>query len=343
MQLDEASLRQHLSAADQALAEALAASNHEGAARARGRRAAVLTLLDRDDDARGALTEALAEAQQHGLAEQERELRFMLGALATIAAPQEPAARTSAFAHWRQALKLAQASGDDALALRLHVQLAQLEARNGRPRDALKHLNAAAPLCPADDAERRYQLHRQRAALLATQGQGAAAREASAQALAAAEAHSPVLGLRARIEHRLFDPEGDLLALAAEAEALGATDLHGQAHMLQAQEAFAAGRFEEAAASAQLARRDALEVPDPILYTVACILIAGCRERQGDRVGVLAILLTALQSIEKRFGAGSGQPIVAVLDGLTQRWGPDEMTRARQAYRAWIARNPPPG
>lgn len=156
---------------------------------------------------------------------------------------------------------------------------------------------------------------------------------------AATQAAAPLPLLQLRLERRVLrdvlNREAEpFSALLDEIETLGDPGLLNDVQLEQATAAVRAGRPRDALAHAQQARHAALQAGDPLRYLLACLVIAEVRDQNGDRPGVLAILLTAKNSLEQLLGPEAGQPIVMILDSLGQRWGKAELHTALQVYRA---------
>lgn len=93
------------------------------------------------------------------------------------------------------------------------------------------------------------------------------------------------------------------------------------------------GRWAEGEQRAEEVRQRALEKGEPVRYLLACMLIAEAREKQGDRPGVIQILLTCKATLEAEIGPAMGEPMKQVLDSLTHRWGADGVRDALVTYR----------
>lgn len=184
---------------------------------------------------------------------------------------------------------------------------------------------------------------RAQAALLQLVGRPNKALAAFDAAVDAAAAH-PAAALEARIERRgqvnfTVHPDREPLdALVAEAQALGLPTLAGQARLQLAAEQLREGDAATAAATAELARQQALEKVQPILYLMACITLAEARETLGDRPGVIEILLTCKQTLQEHLGRDAAAPVLKLLDAAEQRWGEQAMQEALVVYRKRAAR-----
>jgi hypothetical protein len=89
----------------------------------------------------------------------------------------------------------------------------------------------------------------------------------------------------------------------------------------------------EAAADARAAREDALALVDPVGYLTACLLLSETAERQGDHVGALTILFTCRASLADLLGEAGGEPVLALVDALRERWGDAAFDIAMRRYR----------
>lgn len=164
------------------------------------------------------------------------------------------------------------------------------------------------------------------------------------RAVAAAERlGEPGLLLRVRLERRAMAPYGDDSAarwedwskLIAEAKALGDSAAAGEIRLQQAADALRADDYVEGIKLARAARQAALDATQPVLYLMACLLIAEGREGKGDRAGVIEVLLTCKVTLERAFGRAFAEPVIQVLDSLEPRWGKAAFDDALGRYRAW--------
>lgn len=164
------------------------------------------------------------------------------------------------------------------------------------------------------------------------------------EAVAAAQRlGQPDLALRMRLERRALIPYADRDAahwddwqeLIAEAGALGDDKALGDIRLQQAAAALRIDDFQEGLTRAQAAQHAALDAGHPVLYVMACMLVAEAREGLGDHAGVIEILLTCKASLERAFGREFAAPILVVLDSLEPRWGADVFQPALAKYRAW--------
>ena len=164
------------------------------------------------------------------------------------------------------------------------------------------------------------------------------------EAVAAAERlGEPDLTLRMRLERRALIPYSardaeswdDWADLIAEASARGNDQALGDIRLQQAATALRADRFEDGLSLAQEAQQAALDAGQPVLYLMACMLVAEAREGLGDHAGVIEILLTCKASLERAYGREFAAPLLVVLDSLEPRWGPEIFQPALASYRAW--------
>lgn len=267
---------------------------------------------------------------------------------------------------WGQAIGAAYVGGDLKLELKPRQRLAELALREQDWEVAVGHFNGIITRLSSartDDADLQRQLVgflRDRGRVYQTQGLGQnnrfflqSARDDLARAVDLARRLGDTeLALATRVELRMLESiapgaGGDagtspepLAALRAEAEALGAQGILGSVALEQAAVALRADRAQEAIEHAETARQRALDGPDPVRYLLACMLIAEARDALGDRPGVIAILLTCKQSLERFLGKEAGQPLALVLDSLQGRWGREGVKDALQAYRACMQHTP---
>lgn len=228
----------------------------------------------------------------------------------------------------------------------------EVAVRRGRSAQALRRWEAWWDVASERSLtpDQRYAAFKQRAMLHVALEQPHQARAAMEVAEEAAREGTPALALRARLERRAMAnaleeeaPRDFAAFIDIEREAMdaGVDGVAGEAALAQAVAAFRSEALAAGRTAADRARKHALSHRDPLTYLLASILLAQERERAGDRVGVLQVLLRAKASVERAFGQGMGQPIVAVLDGLRDIWGHAEMGRVRLAYRRWVEANPP--
>jgi tetratricopeptide (TPR) repeat protein len=186
--------------------------------------------------------------------------------------------------------------------------------------------------------------HRHRAALHALMGRFEDCAADYDQAVAAAERLGDRdLVLRMRLERRALVPYAHRDAatwdswqdLIAEAAALGNIGAMGDIHLQRAAVALQGDRFADGLVDAQVAQQAALDAGQPILYLMACLLMAEAREGLGDHAGVIEVLLTCKASLERAYGRELAAPVLVVLDSLEPRWGKARFDAALALYRAW--------
>ena len=159
-----------------------------------------------------------------------------------------------------------------------------------------------------------------------------------ADALAESRA-GPAQLVRARLELHLLARgaglEGEpLQQLVDEAMEIGDTGAAGYVRLQMAADALQARDAVGGEALADGARRDALDCTDPILYLNACLLMAEARDQRGDRVGMLTILFTCKASLQDILGEQGARPVLALIESLEARWGPEVFGAALEGYRA---------
>ena len=186
--------------------------------------------------------------------------------------------------------------------------------------------------------------HRHRGTIRMAQGRPDAALQDFERALESAKkVGDPQQTLLVRIEVRAVQSialagRGEVepySAMLEDAEALGETGFAATVELQEAADLLRGGRNVEGLAKAVDARASALAAPNPVLYTVACLLIAEAREKLEDRVGVLEVLLGCKATLEYALGKEAGQQVVLVLESLRTRWGEEVLAEAREGYRAW--------
>lgn len=246
----------------------------------------------------------------------------------------------------QQALKqseaLAHIFGDTEGEVRALLRVADLRAAGGDPAAGLAQLDLAVlRLRDKGRPDLAVQVHRGQAAMLLSLGRLESALNALKDATTAAEqlgdtrlalelklTRRGLLGLRTR-----GGEKGPLADLLREADELGDPGLRADVGLQQAAALLRGGDVPAAMTAAEQVRRQALELPDPLRYMLACLLLAEGREQLGDYVGVLEILLTCKVSLERFVGPEAGAAVVQVLDSLAGRWGQDALDEARRRYR----------
>jgi hypothetical protein len=242
----------------------------------------------------------------------------------------------------KQSAALAHIFGDTEAEVRAIQRIADLRAAGGDLQAGLAQLDlAAVRLRGKARPDLAVQVHRGQAAMLLSLGRLEPALAALKDATGAAEelgdarlvlelklTRRGLLGLRARGTEK-----GPLADLLREADELGDPGLRADVGLQQAAALLRGGDVQAALTAAEQVRRQALELPDPLRYMLACLLLAEGREQLGDYVGVLKILLTCKVSLERFVGPEAGAAVVQVLDSLAGRWGQDALDEARRRYR----------
>lgn len=241
----------------------------------------------------------------------------------------------------KQAEALAHIFGDVEGEVRALMRVADLRAAGGDLEAGLAQLDVAALRVASGRPDLAVQVHRGQAALLLALGRLSPALTALKEATRDAEQLGDArLALELKLERRGLlglrtrgDAKSPLADLMREADELSDPALRADVGLQQAAALLRGGDFEAGLAEAEQVRRRALELPDPLRYMLACLLIAEAREQLGDYVGVLEILLTCKVSLERFVGPEAGAAVVTVLDSLAGRWGQDAVDEARRRYR----------
>ncbi len=249
---------------------------------------------------------------------------------------------------FRRAASMARVGGDADTEIKCREGLAAALGALGDYEAALAETRATGERLGAlGDALAHSANLRSQATLLQLVGRPNKALEAFDEAVrVAAEAGHTAAALQARIERRgqvqfTVSPEREPLdQLVAEAQALGLPTLAGQARLQLAAERLRLGHPVEAAALADEARQEALDHVQPVLYLMACIALGEAREAQGDRAGVIAILLTCKQTLQDTLGREAAQPVLRLLDALEERWGAEGLEVALAEYRERARQGP---
>ncbi len=211
----------------------------------------------------------------------------------------------------REALGAARRAGDAVAEARALHRLGSIEARRGRPRDALAHYDAALLQCPMEARALRGVLLSNSAAMLLWIGRADAAVEVARAAWAQrSEAGSPAERvatrvLLARIEAARGTPPppgGALIPLAWEAERSGSLRLAAEVWLDAAGEFAAAGRHDDARIAVDRARRMLVQIPgaEPALSGLLDEAEGRRRFTAGDAAGSLAPLRRAVAVLEAR-------------------------------------------
>jgi tetratricopeptide (TPR) repeat protein len=218
-----------------------------------------------------------------------------------------------------------------------------LEAR-GRLPEAIAELGALIAGLAPEDPE-RVDAHRLRATLHTSRADFDAARLDYDAAVEAAERlGDTALHVRMRLERRGVVPVRtpdrweDWRCLLRDAHRLrtdrGLVGEAGEVHLEQAALALAGERLDQGVAFAAAARQAALRAREPVLFLMACLLIAEGREGQGDHTGVLEALIGCRATLGRTFGPDYTHAVTTILDALEPRWGKPLFDRALEQYRA---------
>lgn len=262
---------------------------------------------------------------------------------------------TIALKHLEDAEASARRAGDLGLLARVLDRKAGMAVAAQVYPEAARLLNDVAALRESiGDADGRLDAIRRMASMASLMGEPKRAFELLSEGLVDATAGAAQL-LRARLELNLLarsartaktgelDPK--FAGIRAEplsvllTDAVGAGDRSGAGYvrLQMAADANLAKRHEEAAAYAESARQDALELTDPMLYLLACLSIAEAREKLDDRVGVLTILFTCKATLQDLLGEAAGKPVLGVVESLEKRWGQTVFDQALGEYRRRVA------
>ena len=323
--------------------------------------ARVLAELATAETALGALPEAIAAleraAQLFSLAGRTADESKARYGLSMLAWKQRPGS-TLALKHLEDAEALARRAGDLTLLARVLDRKAGMAIAAQAYPEAARLLNDVAALRESiGDADGRLDAIRRMATVASLMGEPKRAFELLSEGLVDAAAGAGEI-LRARLELNLLarsarsaqtgelDPRfagvraEPLSVLLTDAVATGDRGGAGYVRVQMAADANLATRHEEAAAYAESARLDALELMDPMLYLLACLSIAEAREKLGDRIGVLTALFTCKASLQDLLGEAAGKPVLGVVESLERRWGQTVFDEALAGYRERVAAGP---
>lgn len=295
-----------------------------------------------------AMQDAIAAADEVAAFGKHADYAYALGLLRS----RDPARTASAEDAWHDAIAHARLAEDAPRELAAWMRLARSAADHGRLDEAQASLDVGARLLDQVPAPDAIELLRSRARLAYARGMMLSDRVLLLaalgdldDALARAEAaERPDLAVRIRVDRRLHaawvpgQPSESLSDLVENVRAQGDLGLLGDLTLEQAASALRAKDRAGGLAAAEEARSQALQARDPVRYLLACLLIAEGREAQGDRPGVLGILLTAKQSLERLLGKEAGTPLLAVLRSLELRWGTEATQAALAAHQARVTR-----
>ncbi len=229
--------------------------------------------------------------------------------------------------------------------LRARLRVVELLQDRQRIEEAILELSKMIPDLLRLQSDRGLaDCHRYRASLHAMMARFDEAMSDYDRAVAAAErlGERPLV-LRLRLERRALIPYADRdpakwddwTELIAEAAALGDHKSVGEIRLQEAAAELRKENFKAGLPLAQRAQQAALDAGQPVLYLMACLLIAEAREGLGDHAGVIEVLLTCKASLEHAFGREFAAPVLVVLDSLEPRWGPEVFAPALEKYRAW--------
>jgi hypothetical protein len=298
--------------------------------------------------ARAALRRSLG---LHRAAGRDGEAAKAVYAIALLDA-RDPAGDQRATAGFTAALGTFEAAGDDRMVGRTRAHLATLAWRAGRYAEASDHLEAAeGAFRRSGDDGRTVEARRLRAFMMLLGGDADAAYRCLLEGAAAADETGGPHALELRFDLRrlcsagLVDPDlspPSLEEILRDADAAGKRRLAGHVVLSQAAEHLGAGRTDEAAACAEDARRRALGGPDPVLYLLACLLLARIAEQRADDLGVVTILLTCQASLGDLLGEAARRPVLDVIASVERRWGNERFGRALAAHRATFDPAPSP-
>jgi tetratricopeptide (TPR) repeat protein len=233
------------------------------------------------------------------------------GALLRATLDAEAGAFAPALQALRAALSGARRDGDALAEARALHRIGSIEARKGRPRDALAHYDAALRCCPSAARALRGVLLSNSAAMQLWTGRLDASLELARAAWSQrAEVGSPAERvatrvLLARIEGARglpLPPGGAMLPLAWEAERSGSLRLAAEVWLDAAGELAAVGRHADAREAVDRARRMLVQIPDaePVLAGLLDEADGARRHAAGDPGGALAPLQRAVRLLERR-------------------------------------------
>lgn len=325
--------------------DAMAAGDRMAEADARGRMAFLLAGQGSIGEGAEELRKAIGLINREGDLATEAKLTYGLGLMLT----RDPEKRGEARKAFERASLVARFAEQPELQVQSLLRMASLDGEKERYGDAAGLVTEVIRVLEAGgDPAKLSEAHRMRATFRQAGGSLTLALQDLDAALTYAEqTGDPRKALQVRFERRVLrpfvDPSElqDFRELADEAGALGADALRGAIELQRAAELLRADAFPEAQESAQAARDAALQSNDVVVYVTACMLIAEARENLGDRAGVIEILLTCKATLEQHLGKAMGKQIVAILDTLADRWGPEAVMEARLEYRRRMAGRPP--
>ncbi len=223
--------------------------------------------------------------------------------------------------------------------------LATLDINAEHYERAIERLTRAIELLgAADEPERMIELQRllSRCHLLHQEPEAALA-DLEAALDVAQDHECESLAVEIRVEQhtlRTFFVEGvtgeTLDALLEQAQRAEALQALGDLRLWQAAEAVQAGDYRRALEQAQAVRRvarEAHDLPRFVRYLMGSLLMAEAQEGLGDRVGVLAALLTCRAYLTAHLGEDVGSRVDLFLDALERRWGREALVESVRAYK----------
>lgn len=232
-------------------------------------------------------------------------------------------------------------------------ELANISIEQGENDRALKYLDRATAALEQTDAwAALVEIYEIRSTVLMLKGDLEGGIASLEKALALAKEHQDKnVMLRVRLAMQTIRGMSaqdinveEITNILAEAEALGNLEVAGDIRMQQAAESFKDKDFETAythALAARDAARDSADLQKYNRYLMSTIMMAGIKEEQGDRPGVISALLTCKVYLGTHLGAQVGQQINLVLDSLKTRWGAEGVAEAVKAYQEQAKENPP--
>jgi tetratricopeptide (TPR) repeat protein len=341
-----------LAAVDEKLAERRAQGDLAGVADAQARRAFVFFEAERYAEADGQMAEAVDLYKEAGDTKGRGETQLARAMILS----QLPGRENDTRACLDSAKALGRLAGDVVTEMKARQRITNLSESAGDWKAAETEVTRMIARVKELGLDRGVvDTHRHRGTIRMALGNPNASLQDFERALEAAErVGDPQQTLMVRIERRAVqtvalagaDEVEPYSSLLADATALGDTGFEATVELQQAAEMLRAGRNVEGLAQAIDARDSALAAPNPILYTVACLLIAEARENLRDYVGVLEILLSCKATLEHALGHEAGKQVNLVLESLRTKWGEDVLAEAREGYRSWareeMARRGPP-
>ena len=334
-------LREKLRTIDEACGKAASAGDDAREAELHQEASVLLAALNDVPAARERIVRARALHAAAGRRLDEAKALYSLGFLDARFTDRLAGARAMLL----QAVAIFGEEGATALVGRAHGHLASLALRAQDWGAAEEHFGAAAEAAAAKgDVPRVLEGLQLQAFTMQVNGRPNDAFMTLTRTIELARKHgsdADVLRLRLDLHHLtaspLIAPElqpEPLDTLVREAVDAGQDGLAGMALLTWASEFAGAGRIAEAREAAEGAREKALETTDPLLYTIACLLIADIEQRRGDRVAALTILFTCQATLGDLLGDTGRVPVLHVIDSLEKAWGKAAFRDALEKYRA---------